>query len=348
MFFDIKGLIVALLLLGSFFFLRMKSCEPTRIFYPRLSLMVPSSQSRKKKWLPFLKYFLFLGFGCLLMALMDPKWIVATATNEVKKNFSPSEGIGIYLLLDQSGSMGEKGAIQIQENQLKPLAKIDLLKEKAGQFIKHRSNDLIGLVTFARFPQILAPLTMNHQRVLDQLEALQIVKDKNLDGTAIGYALYKTAHLVASTKAFYKQEGQQFNAVIILVSDGLQDPNPLDRGHALRSMEMEEAANFAKQHKIKIYMINIEPKLKEKRFEPNLRQLQRIAAMTGGQFFLADGSNGIQKILDQIDKIEKKQLPLRSYQQAQKKELSTYFLELGLMMLAGYVILRLTYFRRVA
>ncbi|MGK5594306.1 MAG: vWA domain-containing protein [Parachlamydiaceae bacterium] len=282
------------------------------------------------------------------MAFIDPAWRKGVGLNEIKKSFSPNEGIGIYLVLDQSGSMGEKGAVQIQDSQLKPLSKIDLLKEKAAQFIKHRPNDLIGLVAFARFPQVLTPLTMNHQVILDQLASLHVVKDRKLDGTAIGYALYKTAHLIASTQAFYQQKGHEFNAVIILVTDGLQDPNPLDSGHALRSMEMREAANFAKKYGIKIYMINIEPKLKEKQFEPNLKLLQRISSMTGGQFFLADGNQGIQKILEKIDQIEKKPLPISSYQQTQKKELYAYVLGLSLILIASYLILKLTYFRQVA
>ncbi|KAF3361947.1 putative batA protein [Chlamydiales bacterium STE3] len=320
----------------------------SRLFFSDVQLLKGHESSFKLFWNSKLKFLLLGSMLCLCAGFMDPHLRSYTNVESRKRFFSPKEGVGIYLVLDQSGSMREKGSLLIQKSQKQELTKMDLLKVQAGQFVQNRPNDLIGLVGFARFPTILSPLTLNHQNILNQLDSLQVVKELEKDGTAIGYALYKTAHLIASTQEYYLKEGEKLETAIILVSDGLQDPNPLDRGHAFRAMELEEAAAFAKKNNIKIYMINLEPRLKEKRFEPNLKQLQRIAQMTGGQFFLADGSNGIHSIFQQIDALEKHKITTPDEQQYyEKKMLYAYLVVLTLVLAGSYMVLKLTFFKQV-
>ncbi len=85
------------------------------------------------------------------------------------------------------------------------ISKADLMKRLTESFIDGRPNDLIGLVTFARMANILAPLTLDRQALLDQLHKVQVVKDESIDGTGIGYAIYKTASTIAATRHFGEQ-----------------------------------------------------------------------------------------------------------------------------------------------
>lgn len=347
---DPKGIVLALLLAGAMFYFFKKNGfeENAKLFFSDAEALKGNAPNVKGGFVPWLKIALMGAASLLLITLADPHQRIYSSAGTEKRLFSPKEGIGIYLVLDQSGSMNAPVSLLLQEGQEKQMSKMELLKIRAEQFVKSRPNDLIGLVAFARSPKILSPLTINHQAILDKLSSLQVIKDTLEDGTAIGYALYKTANLIVSTQEYYRKEGDALNAIIILVSDGLQDPNPLDRGHAYRAMELEDAAAFAKKHGIKIYIINIEPRLKEKKFEPNLKQLQRITQMTGGQFFLADGKNGIEAIFKELDEIEKSKIPIRDAEQEyEKKALFPYFALLGLCVALAVFFLQNTYFRQV-
>lgn len=347
---DPKGIIAAILLAGAmFYFFKKKGFEEAaKLFFPNLDELKGNAPNVKGTFIPWLKIAMMSAAGFLLIALADPHQRIYSAANKEKRLFSPKEGIGIYLVLDQSGSMNAQVSLLLQEGQERKMSKMELLKKRAEEFVKSRPNDLIGLVAFARYPTILSPLTINHQVILDKLSSLQVIKDTAEDGTAIGYALYKTANLIVSTQEYYRKEGDLLNAIIILVSDGLQDPNPLDRGHAYRAMELEDAAEFAKKHGIKIYIINIEPRLKEKKFEPNLKQLQRITQMTGGQFFLADGKQGVGTIFQELDDIEKSKIPIRDAQEEyEKRPLFPYIAFIGLCIAFVVFFLQNTYFRQV-
>lgn len=329
-----------------YFFKRKAFEDSAKLFFSNLQSLKGKDPNLKGALAPYLKFAMAAAAVFLLIALADPHLRRYAADKTGKKSFSPQEGIGIYLVLDQSGSMNSPVSLLMQKSGRG--TKMQLLKERAEHFVKNRPNDLIGLVSFARFPVVLAPLTLDHKIILDKLKSIQVVQDKAQDGTAIGYALYKTANLIVSTQEYYRKEGDDLNAIIILVSDGLQDPNPMDRGHAYRAMELEEAAAFAKQHGIKIYIINIEPRLKEKRFEPNLRQMQRIAQMTGGRFFLADETNSVAAIFQELEQIEKIKIPIGdAKEEYEKTGFFPYFILAGLGISLAVFFLQSTFLRQV-
>ena len=139
---------------------------------------------------------------CWLIALADPH--ITGDLEELKpQNNSgansqqgsipvPVEGVGIYLVLDQSGSMRHpisQGSIE---------SRLDILKRVTKDFIAGggeldgRQQDLLGLVTFARTAQVQVPLTFDHEMLIDELEALAPIEKTEHQGTAIGYAIYRT------------------------------------------------------------------------------------------------------------------------------------------------------------
>ncbi|QLH36950.1 MAG: VWA domain-containing protein [Parachlamydiaceae bacterium] len=222
-----------------------------------------------------LPYYLNLGaLGLFLIAFIDPHgFSPKKPITQTNQNQLPTEGIGIYLLLDQSGSMAQEVSATINGNRVN-IRKEDLLKQVTSEFVEGnpteeldgRPNDLIGLVAFARVPHVLSPLTLDHKAILDDIQKLRVVQKQDEDGTAMGYAIYKTVSLIAATKHYATELAQKGNpsyniksTIIILVTDGLQDPSILDKNSRLRNIGLEEAANYAKENGVRLYLINIDP-----------------------------------------------------------------------------------------
>lgn len=254
------------------------------------------------KWLHFASLFFFC------FAFINPQiaYLKSPVIKQQLLQDLPKEGIAIYLALDRSGSMAEK----VDANGV-TMPKIDLLKEVTKQFILDHPSDLIGIATFARVPRIVIPLTLDREALLKQLNQIQVVQNPQEDGTAIGYAIFKTANLIAATRHFANdlREGNPpytiKSAIIIAVTDGFQDPSRLDYGNRLRTLELDDAAKYAKSQGIRLYVINIDPSLGTSEFAPQRRQLQTITQLTGGKFYLVDENQDLQNIYADISHLEK-------------------------------------------
>jgi Ca-activated chloride channel family protein len=278
-----------------------------------------------KIWLRSLPQYFFLASLVLFaLGLMDfhitlPPTSSKLSGRHPKPVKTPTEGVALYFVLDVSGSMARQAS---QKN-----TKIDVMKAVTERFLTGdealglpgRPNDLVGVVTFARQADIVAPLTLDHDAVIAKLRALQAVTDPDKDGTGIGYAIYKTASTIVATRHYGEQLPKnqkpaytiRSNA-IILVTDGFQSHNESDKGNWLRTMGMEEAADYAKRHNIKLYIVNIEPSFAKAEFEPHRNLLARIAESTGGQFFLVNSLENLPDIYREIDKLEKTPLPVQA------------------------------------
>lgn len=313
-----------------------------------------------------------LALALFSLAFIDPHYYAEKTPEEKKKSpiqqvNIPSEGIAIYLVLDQSGSMS--GEVRAR---FRTLTKMDLLKEVTRDFVvgnqksnlKGRPNDLLGLVTFSRGAQVLSPLTLDRQAIVDQLDQLEYTTDLNQDGTAIGYAIYKTANLIAATRHYAQElegEGKPAydikSSVMILVTDGLQAPSALDRGKKLRNIELLDAARYAKEQDVRLYVINVEPRIVSKEFSAHRSLMKKAAQMTGGKFYLVDSSVSLDRIYAEIDNLEKSIFPVETQYISPPKSLQPhlyrrvsfypYLIGLGMVALLIGVLLETTVMRRV-
>lgn len=319
---------------------------------------------------------LILAFSLFLLAFMDPHFYIPiqqeAKEQPVKQVKVPTEGIAIYFILDQSGSMSNKIKALNDRGEREVMSKMDLLKQVTKDFIEGdpdtglsgRPNDLIGLVTFARGAQVLAPLTLDHQAILDNLDRLHYTSDFNQEGTVIGYAIYKTANLIAATRHYaedlvgagkpsYEIKGN----IMILVTDGFQSPNPLDKNDRLRNIEMVDAADYARENHIKLYIINVEPQMASNEFALYRKLSRQVAELTGGKFYLLDSSTGLKKIYSEIDQLEKSTLPFEgNYEPPPKSDLPNlfkrvsfypYLIALGMLCIGIAVLLETVLMRRV-
>lgn len=262
------------------------------------------------KWIPC------VILGTLLVALADPHFFVSKAPGEGgNKEHIPTEGISIYLLLDQSGSMAEKVSATLNGSRVE-IEKETLLKQVTKDFIEKRPDDLMGLVSFARTPQILSPLTLDHKALLDQINKIQVVKNKDDDGTAMGYAIFKTVNMMAATKHYaedLKKAGNPSYAikssVIIVVTDGLQDPSILDKNSVLRNISLEQAAQAAKANGIELYIINIDPNTYSAALTPQRNQMESITQLTGGKLYIVNDPGDVSQIFASINELKKSEIP---------------------------------------
>lgn len=284
--------------------------RPTFAFSQVLPL---PTHSLRMRWASLPNRLKQIGFLCLFLALIDPHFLlpIKPVKSELPPPPIPSEGIAIYLLLDQSGSMSE----EVSTSQGK-MSKIDLLKQVTTSFIQDHPSDLIGLIFFARVPTIAMPLTLDQGDLLTELSQFHVVTDPNQDGTAMGYAIFKAANLISATRHFAQDLPPDArptyeikNSIIIVVTDGLQDPNRLDYGNRLRTIELEDAADYAKSQGIKVYIVNVDPSIAKEEFAPQRRQMQKITELTGGRLFLVDRQTDLQQVYHTIDQLEKEKLP---------------------------------------
>lgn len=303
-----------------------KQRRPSALLYSDIRSIKNLNPYGKVRFLRFPYFLLLTSLAALLLAWWNPPIPLMKPPSKEKKELPPlpSEGAAFYLLLDRSSSMDEVSPFVFP-----PKRKIDLLKTATSRLIGgafdqkdqeppiDTSSDLIGMIVFARSPQVLSPLTLDYTRLQELLSQLQIVQNEEEDGTSMGYAIFKAVQLIAATRELSQKEsqekGQAFhiqNAFLILLTDGFQDPNPLDQGKRLRTMGLEEAASYAKQERVKIYIINLEAGFDQPMFAPHRHLLESITKLTGGQFFLLSQIHDLDTLLAMIRQREQTLLPL--------------------------------------
>lgn len=228
--------------------------------------------------LPLLLY--FIAGILLVIALANP--LKEPQKKEYKKN-----GIAIELVVDNSSSMAEN----ILDG-IKVKRKIDLVKEVISDFvlgksdkIKGRENDLVGLVTFARYANTVYPLTFNRTPFIDAINAIDIANRK-VDGTHFGIGLQLA---IARLETISKKEDKHIKSkIIIFLTDGqnrYKDIDPIDM------------ARVAKEKGIKIYTIAFGTQQQE--------LLSHIALISGGSSYEASNANLLSKVYSDIDLLEK-------------------------------------------
>lgn len=221
----------------------------------------------------------------LIVALSGPRWV-----GEPRP--VAHEGYNIMMALDLSGSM------EITDMLLhgRPVSRLMVVKRAAEQFVEDRSGDKIGLILFGTRAYLQTPLTFDRHSVLMRIEdATAGLAGKTTSiGDAVGLAVKRLQDV--------PDEGR----IIILLTDGANNSGVL---------APLKAAELAKQDGIKIYTIGLgseaDPRALTTDFlMPNVSAdldeptLQKMAEMTGGQYFRATDPESLQKIYQTINQLE--------------------------------------------
>jgi len=322
--------IIVLFFAGWFYFFRSeKKLDPS--FLISTLDYLSQRKSLKMRLLQSKKYFYWTAILFVVLAVFSdesqflqnsifPKFYFFTPSKNEPTSI-PKKGIAIYFLIDQSSSMKEDVSIynpktvheeEITKNALAKRVTKDFVLGDPLINLKGRQDDLIGLISFARVAHIVCPLTLDKEEFLQRLATIEPVSSEQEDGTAIGYAIFKTVNLIRATK-YYATRFENLqkpaynieNQIIIILTDGLQSPNPLDRSDPFRFMRVGKALQYAEENQVKVYYIGVDPALKQAASSLEMLELKKSIEATGGAFFLADKSESLEAIYNRIDTLEK-------------------------------------------
>jgi Ca-activated chloride channel family protein len=322
-----------LLLLPLLAWLQGRRGQRPAFLYSSVHLLEGITRITRSRSGGFLAALRWLVLALFLIALAQPRW----TRSETKVTAS---GVDIAVALDMSGSM----AAEDFELNRQRVNRLNMAKLVLQKFIDKRPNDRIGLVAFATDGFIAAPLTLDHDFLLQQLDRLEL-GTISPNSTAIGSALCTALNRLRDLKAKSK--------IIILMTDGQNNAGKISP---------QTATEIAQILGVKIYTIGVgtrgdapvpvgrNPFTGEKMYQ---RQpvdidedaLQDIAKRTGGKYYRADNAEKFQSIYAEIDKLEKTEAEIKKY--AQHTELFAWFVSAGLSLLLVEVVLGQTVWRRL-
>jgi len=323
--------LLLLLLLPVVAWLKGKRGKPPAFVYSSVQLVRGILNVTRAKSGGFLAAIRWLILALCIIALSQPR----LTKSETKVSAS---GIDIAVAIDMSGSMMSED-FEVGGTRLNRLA---MAKEVLKKFIDKRPSDRIGLVVFATDAYIAAPLTLDHDYLLKNLERLQIGAIEE-NRTAIGSGLSTAINRLRELKSKSK--------IVILMTDGQNNSGKVD------PLTVAEAAEALK---IKVYTIGVGMQgeapmpvrdifgRKQYQMVPvdiDEPTLQKIADKTGGKYYRADNAKKFQDIYTEIDKLEKTEAEVKKF--SQHRELFGWFISPGLGLLLLELLLRHTIWRRL-
>lgn len=223
-----------------------------------------------------------LGLASLLTALARP-------VERVELPLA-TRGIDIVLCLDASSSMAA--------NDMAPQrTRLDLARDAAIRFVRDRPGDRIGLVRFARFPDVLCPPTLDHpalERFLTELGPVEADSGEDLTGigTAVGRAAQVLHHGLARSK------------VVVLLTDGEENVATEETPEEIGPLA---AARLCEELGVRVYSIaaGIGKRAADGQLTPlDTSQIRALAERTGGRFFAARDAAAIADVYATIDGLE--------------------------------------------
>ncbi|MEM7078191.1 MAG: VWA domain-containing protein [Pseudomonadota bacterium] len=231
---------------------------------------------------------LWLAWVLLISAAARPQWTGEAVT-------MPTTGRDLMLAVDISGSMATED-MQVQGQYRDRLS---IVKQVVANFVAERSGDRVGLVLFGTNAYLQAPLTFDLKSVNRLLvEApVGIAGGKTAIGDAIGLAVKRL------------RLRPQEDKVIIILTDGANN---------VGEVEPEKAAELAAFDNIKVYTIGVGAdemrmpglfgtltgRVTNPSADLDEDTLTAIAQTTGGRYFRARDTLGLQQIYALIDELE--------------------------------------------
>lgn len=263
-----------------------------------------------------------LAWCLLILAAARPQWLGAPIEQSVS-------GRDLMLAVDVSGSMREQDFV-IDKRRVDRLTAI---KYVAGDFIRRRVGDRLGLILFGTQAYLHVPLTFDRKTVQTLLNEafIGITEDdpQTSIGDAIGLAIKRL------------QDQKTDSRVLILLTDGANTAGELTP---------LKAAELAAEQHLKIYTIGIgademlvRSLFGTRRVNPSAdldeKTLTAIANTTGGRYFRARNTDELENIyllLDQLEPVEKDKQYFRP-----RAELFYWPLSGALLLTALLVLIRL-------
>jgi Ca-activated chloride channel homolog len=270
-----------------------------------------------------------LAVAIMAVALAGPR--TPDAQTKVSR-----EGIAIMAVIDRSGSMHARDLVKDDLS----IDRLSVVKDVFRQFVLGgeagggRPDDPIGLIAFARYADSLCPLTLDHGNLVSMVDDLEIVSERDEDGTALGDGLALAVERLRQSTAKSK--------VVILLTDGVNNAGAIESG---------QAAELAASQQIKVYCIGagtdglapfpvIDPFTGREHLQPTYVEideeaLKEIADKTGGRYFRATDKDSLASIYAEIDRLERSKISEVRYLQYTEHYKPLVIAALGLMAVAA-------------
>ncbi len=328
--------LVLLALVPLLFFLAQRRGGRANLRFSSLRNIRRAGVSWRIRFRPLLALARILCIILLILALARPR-------QGSKHSIESTRGVVMELVVDRSGSMQAETKYDGKWRN-----RLEIVKGALSDFIgggsglEGRPNDLMGLITFARYADTIAPLIHSQDTLLGFLKQVQLATGEEGDRTAIGDALAhaaarlhtaavdiarRNAALKAETPADeeprVKPDFEIQSKVIVLLTDGQNNYG---------QYQPLEAAELAKKWGIKIYTIGLGSRdwfvrqqtpfgeqLVPIREELDEGLLQEIAQQTGGFYSRADNAEDLRQICEKIDQEEKTEIESVEYSQYEEK-----------------------------
>ncbi len=299
--------------------------------YSSVGLLKGIERTARSRAGAFMMALRWIALGLLIVALARPQ--KTESESSVK-----ASGVDIVIAIDLSGSMESEDFILNKQR----VNRLVMAKDVVRQFIQKRPNDRIGLVAFAGAAYIAAPLTLDHDFLISNLERLELHTIE--DGTAIGSGLSASVNRLRDLKSKSK--------IVILMTDGQNNAGKIPP---------LTAAEAAKALSVKTYTIGVgirgnapfprmNPFTGRKEYvatpvDIDENTLTAIAEKTGGRYYRADSTETLKRIYTEIDQLEKTEIEMKKY--VRRTELFWIFASAGLALLLIEAVLANTVWRRL-
>ena len=243
---------------------------------------ISQQRSPLKSGMYWIALFIWL---CVVIAGARPQWVGDPIA-------LPVSGRDVMLAVDLSGSMeipdfalnGEKAN------------RLQVVKEVAGEFIQRRTGDRLGLILFGSKAYLQTPLTFDRKTVTQMLKESEIglAGKETAIGDAIGLAVKRFQHQ------------SQDHRIVILLTDGTSTAGEVDP---------VQAAKIAAKEGIRIHAIGVGSDYMEMDTMFGTRvvnpardldetTLKAVADITGGEYFRARDTKGLEIVYRQLDQLE--------------------------------------------
>ena len=241
--------------------------------------------------LPLPLSFQVLGLLLAALALARPVWRAPLPLE--------AEGIDILLCLDVSSSMDAKDMDAER-------SRLDVAKDAAADFIAGRPHDRIGLIRFARYPDVVCPLTLNHDTLSEFLAPVTLVERFGPeDRTGIGTAVARSAQMLRGSAARSK--------VVILLTDGEENVATKETPDEIGPLQ---AARVCAELGVRVYTIaaGIGRQDRSGQWQAlDTTQVESVARVTRGGFYAARDAGAMSGVYASIDELEKVQFEEQRY-----------------------------------
>lgn len=239
----------------------------------------------------------------------------------------PVSGRNLMLAVDLSGSMDQKDF----ELGARRVDRLTATKAVASDFISRREGDRIGLILFGERAYLQVPLTLDRETV--KVLLLEAFIGLAGEKTAIGDAI------TLAVKRIHDLEENPGEQVLVLLTDG---------ANTAGEVQPMKAAELAQQVGLRIYTIGIGAEQLEvssliggaRSINPSAdldeETLTSIAEMTGGRYFRAKDTAGLQDIYRLVDELEPVEEPEAGFRPVK----SLFYIPLaGAIALAALLVL---------